>query len=81
MSTHNYAVDKDTLKKLSDDIETQWDDPNWDRRVAMMEAIYLSKLRRSNGRKKWLLNASIALQIVGVTLIVVTTVIIVGTKS
>jgi hypothetical protein len=66
-STHDYVVDD--VGELKFDVTCEWDESDWDRRVADLEIDYLSRLRQSNRKKQWLLNTSIFLQIIGVAVI------------
>ena len=74
-STHDYIVEDVT--DLAVDVNCKWDDPGWDQEIARLQVDYLSRLRNSNEKKKWLLNMSVFSQILGVAIIAATAVIVV----
>jgi hypothetical protein len=78
-SAHDYVVSKTAT--LTEYVQAMWNEQDLGRFVANRDIDYLGRLRVSNERKKWILDFSIAFQVVGVALIATTALIILTSAS
>ena len=64
------------VSKLGSLVECHWDDTGWDKSVATILVQYLASLRKDNSRNAKWLKASIGLQILGISFIAVSAILI-----
>ena len=76
-SAHDYVIG--TTETLVEYVENKWNDPDLARFVAHKDINYLRRLRASNEKKKWIMDFSIAFQVLGVALIACTALVILTT--